>query len=90
VLSFDPQASRKGAFVDLRFEMDTLVLLHTCPHPLDTANAYPRRPVQIRLGRAAAVAPDDFCKNSRPENVRGFANTDLYRLCACAAPRAAS
>ena len=25
------------------------------------------------------VAADDFCKNSRPENLRGFANTDLYR-----------
>jgi hypothetical protein len=59
--------------------MDTLVLMHTCPHPLNTAPAYPRKPVGIRLGKAQPVAADDFCRNSRPENLRGFANTDLYR-----------
>jgi hypothetical protein len=56
------------------------VLLHTCPHPLNPAAEYPRRAVSLRLSRAAAVAADDFCKNSRPENVRGFANNELYRL----------
>src|SRR5271167_2384254 len=30
--------SRAGQFVELRFEMDTLVLLHTCPHPLNSAS----------------------------------------------------
>ena len=79
-LVFDPANAKAGACVDLRFEMDTLVLLHTCPHPLDTAALYPRKPVRVGLGRAEPVTADDFCKNSRPENVRGFANTDLYRL----------
>lgn len=81
-LQFDPSASRTGAAVDLRFEMDTLVLLHTCPHPLNPAIAYPRKPVKIQLGKAPPVEPEDFCKNFRPENVRGFANTDLYRCTA--------
>jgi len=72
VLSFDPQASRKGAFVDLRFEMDTLVLLHTCPHPLNPAAAYPKSPVAVELRRAPAVQADDFCLNACAENVRGF------------------
>ena len=80
---FDAAHARAGAAVGLRFEMDTLVLLHTCPHPLNPAAEYPRCPVGIRLGKAAPVAVDDFCKNSRPENLRGFANTDLYRLCGC-------
>ena len=79
-LSFDAAHATPQASVDLRFEMDTLVLLHTCPHPLNTAAEYPRRAVTIRLSRAAPLAADDFCKNSRPENVRGFANNDLYRL----------
>jgi uncharacterized protein len=78
---FDPANSRAGQFVDLRFEMNSLVLLHTCPHPLNPAAHYPRHPVAFQLSKAAAVADDDFCRNSRPENVRGFVNTELYRAC---------
>jgi uncharacterized protein len=84
-LMFDAANAKAGAFVELRFEMDSLVLLHTCPHPLNTAAEYPRKPVNVRLSKAPPVAADDFCKNSRPENVRGFANTDLYRQCGCRA-----
>ncbi len=79
-LVFDPANSAAGRSVDLRFEMDTLVLLHTCPHPLNRAAVYPRNPVVLQFSKAAAVADDDFCLNSRPENARGFANTNLYRL----------
>jgi urea carboxylase-associated protein 2 len=79
-LEFDAAHARAQASVALRFEMDSLVLLHTCPHPLNPSPEYPSRAVAIRLSRAPAVAADDFCKNSRPENVRGFANNDLYLL----------
>jgi hypothetical protein len=80
-LALHPEAGRAAAHVALRFEMDTLVLLHTCPHPLNRASEYPRRPVEIRLGEAQPVAVDDYCRNFRPENSRGFANTEMYRLC---------
>jgi len=78
---FDPDNSRAGQFVDLRFEMNSLVLLHTCPHPLNSAAQYPRNPVLLQLSKADPVAEDDFCRHFRPENGRGFANTELYRLC---------
>ena len=78
-MQFDPDNSGAGRAVELRFEMDTLVLLHTCPHPLNPAASYPRRSVRVTLDRAAPVGADDFCRNSRPENGRGFANTELYR-----------
>lgn len=81
-LSFDPANSVAGARVDLRFEMDTLVLLHTCPHPLNPAAEYPRKPIRYEFRRAAPVAADDPCRTSRPENARGFANTELYNACA--------
>ena len=71
-----------GNSVTLRFEMDTLVLLHACPHPLNKADAYPFKSVQIELGEAEAVADDDYCKNFRPENQRGFQNNALYYLAA--------
>jgi uncharacterized protein YcgI (DUF1989 family) len=80
-MAFDSSNSRPGDLVDLRFEMDTLVLLHTCPHPLNPAADYPKAPLRIQLRKAAPVPDDDYCRNSRPENVRGFQNTELYRQC---------
>jgi urea carboxylase-associated protein 2 len=41
-LSLDASAATAGASVELRFEMDTLVLFHTCPHPLNMSATYPR------------------------------------------------
>jgi hypothetical protein len=86
-LGFDAGNSRAGDYVELRFEMDTLVLLHTCPHPLNTASEYPRAPINYRLAQAAAVSEDDFCRRSRPENVRGFISTELYRNHGPCSPR---
>jgi len=82
-MSFDPTNSKAGAHVTLRFEMDTLVLLHTCPHPLNPAADYPRRPVIYELLKADPVSDDDFCKGFRPENGRGFENNRIYHLCSC-------
>ena len=72
--------SQLGSSISLRFEMDTLVVLHSCPHPLNSSADYPAKPVSIRLEDAAAVADDDYCRNFRPENQRGFANNALYHL----------
>ena len=80
-LSFDVSNSHAGKFVELRFETDTLVLLHTCPHPLNPALEYPRRAVHMHFSQAEPVTEQDFCRNSRPENARGFANTEFYHLC---------
>jgi urea carboxylase-associated protein 2 len=82
-MHFDPENSKSGGSVDLRFEMDTLVLLHTCPHPLTPAAKYPRQPVRLQIDQAEPVSETDFCRNFRPENGRGFENTALYRACAC-------
>ncbi|WP_339900037.1 urea amidolyase associated protein UAAP1 [uncultured Gilvimarinus sp.] len=80
VLSLDQGAGNKNASTTLRFEMDTLVLMHSCPHPLDNSSEYPRAPIQIELGEAEAVGDDDLCLNARPENARGFANNALYHI----------
>jgi uncharacterized protein len=78
---FDPANSPAGSSVELRFEMDTLVLLHTCPHPMNPAAEYPRRPIGVEFRQATPVAEDDFCRNFRPENRRGFENNAIYHLC---------
>lgn len=79
-MALDNSVDSKGHSVLLRFEMDTLVLLHTCPHPLDSAARYPEMNLKIELGNANAVKAADECMNSRPENVRGFQNNALYHI----------
>jgi urea carboxylase-associated protein 2 len=79
-MKLDATHSQAGSQVVLRFEMDTLVLLHTCPHPLNTSESYPEKSVQIELGQAQGLTDDDYCLNYRPENGRGFKNNTLYHL----------
>ena len=77
-LALDTGRQQTGAQVELRFEMDTLVVMHSCPHPLNQADIYPHQPIAIELLKADPVSDDDYCKNFRPENQRGFANNQLY------------
>jgi uncharacterized protein len=77
-LSLATDNSKAGDSVELRFEMDTLVILHTCPHPMNSETEYPRKPVQYEILMADPVGTDDFCKNFRPENQRGFENNRIY------------
>jgi urea carboxylase-associated protein 2 len=67
-----------GARVSLRFDMDTLLILHTCPHPLNTATDYPRKPVLLEFSLAPPVREDDSCITRCDENRRGYANNQLY------------
>jgi len=72
--------SEAGAYVELRAEMNTLVVLNTAPHPMNPALEYPRRPVRLTVKRVAPPAADDLCRMSRPENQRGFTLTERYFL----------
>jgi uncharacterized protein YcgI (DUF1989 family) len=77
-MAFAENHSHAGATVDLRFEMDTIVVLHTCPHPMNPASDYPSHPVRYQLFKAAPVTDADPCKTSSPEATRAFANNALY------------
>jgi len=72
--------SKAGDYIELRFEMNTLVLMHTCPHPLNSASEYPRKAIEYQIRQSAPVSENDYCKNFRPENQRGFKNNELYHL----------
>jgi urea carboxylase-associated protein 2 len=72
--------SEAGDHVTLRFEMDTLVIMHTCPHPLTQADEYPKTPIEITLSQAEPIRVDDPCMNHCPENQRGFENNALYHF----------
>lgn len=82
-MRFDAGSAKAGAAVELRFEMDTLVLLHTCPHPMNPSATYPRKPVRFDLGEGPAAAADDACRLSAAENKRGFENNRLFHAGCC-------
>lgn len=63
-----------GDFVDLRAEMDMLVVLSNCPHPLDPAPVYSAGNVEAIRFWAPEPAFDDFCRTATREAARGFDN----------------
>lgn len=77
-LSFVPNNSKAGDFVELRLEMNTLVVLNTCQHPLDPDPQYRPRSVKLEVYPAASVATDDPSRLVRPENARAFENNETY------------
>ena len=72
--------SKPGATVDLRAEMNTLVVLNTCVHPLDPSPVYAPKPVKLIVYTSPPPGPDDPCRRSCPENERGFIITERYFL----------
>lgn len=79
-LTFHCDHSKVGDYVDLSFEMDTLVILSAAPHPLDTRPTY--QPGDIHL--AAFVTPIHAVSECKQiaENARGLHNTHrLYHPC---------
>ncbi len=77
-LSFVPGHSKPGDYVELRAEMNTLVVLSNTPHPLDPATTYAPKPALLSVHSGAPAAADDPCRLSRPENERGFTLTESY------------
>ena len=69
-----------GSYVELRAEMNVLVLLNTCPHPLEPGGEYAPKPVELSISRVPAPRTDDPCRMLCPENVRGFLLTEFYFL----------
>ncbi len=68
---------RAGDYVDLRAEMDLVLALSNCPHPLDPGGDE-APPVAVTRFLAPPAAPDDLCRTATAEAVRGFENTDAW------------
>jgi uncharacterized protein len=71
-------AKRAGDFVDLRAEMNLMVVASNCPHPLNPSQDGGGA-VTLVKHRARASSPGDPCRTASPEAMRAFAFTDrLY------------
>ena len=79
-LSFLANNSQAGSSVDIRFNMNVLLVLSTAPHPLDPKTTYQPASMKLSAYYASPVARDDVCRNSCLQNGRGFVNTERYYL----------
>ncbi|MEC5387128.1 urea amidolyase associated protein UAAP1 [Uliginosibacterium sp. H3] len=71
---------KAGDYVELRFDMDTLLAYSTAPHALDPNPEYAPKKVGLVAWRSGAAATDDFCRRFRPENARAIHNSDMLYL----------
>ncbi len=78
--TFKTDHARPGACVDVRAEMNTLVVLNTCVHPLAPGGTYDPKPVELIVWTSPPPGKDDVVRKFRPENERGFINTERYFL----------
>jgi hypothetical protein len=69
---------RKGDFVDLRAEMDLVVAVSNCPHPLAPDTSFAPGEVEAITFRLSPPAPDDLCRTATAEALRGFENNASY------------
>ena len=79
-IKLDESQSSLGSAVTLRIEMDCLLLLHTCPHPLYQHSEYPQGTIELAISDADRMSDNDICLNSCDENRRGFENNRIYHL----------
>jgi hypothetical protein len=79
-MHYEQSHSSPGSFVELRAEMNTLVILNTCQHPLEPGNIYAPKPVEVTIRKVPKPDPNDACFISCPENTRAYTLTERYFL----------
>lgn len=76
---FEAGNSKAGDYIELYAPMDTLVVLTALQHPMDPNPLYAPKPVQLSWQQVQSDGISVLCRASRPENGRGFYNTErLY------------
>lgn len=79
-LSFVENNSQAGSTVDIRFDMNVLLVLSAAPHPLDGKTTYQPSAVKLSAYHVGDAPRDDICRNSCLQNSRGFVNTERHYL----------
>ena len=70
--------SAAGAYIDLQAEMESLIVLNSCPHPMEESSAYKPKPVLLTVWESGVPSEKNICRTSCEENGRGFINTQRY------------
>jgi urea carboxylase-associated protein 2 len=79
-LSFVQEHSKVGSYVDVRFDMNVLLVLSAAPHPLEPKKTYQPVDVKISAWHLGQATAEDVCRNHCAQNGRGFVNTERYYL----------
>ncbi len=79
-LHFVQGDSQPDSYVDVRFDMNVLLVVSSAPHPLDTTTQYKPAAVKLSAWHAGLAGADDVCRNHCEQNKRGFINTERYYL----------
>lgn len=77
-LSFVPENSKPDDFISIRLEMDALVMINTCQHPLAPGGDYISKPILLEVFEGDSISDHDECLCAHPENARAFGNTRDY------------
>ncbi|MCX5495882.1 DUF1989 domain-containing protein [Kaistia dalseonensis] len=67
-----------GDFVDLRAELDLIVAVSNCPHPLAPDSVFDPGPVAAIIFALPEPAADDLARTATAESARGFDNNATY------------
>jgi uncharacterized protein YcgI (DUF1989 family) len=67
-----------GSFIELRAEMDVLVILSNTVHVLSTDTSYDVKPIGLTVYVGDEVASDDPCVIDSERSERAFVNTRNY------------
>ena len=76
-LELSDKRAEPGSYIDLRAEMNVLLVLSNTPHVMETGEYNPSD-VQLTLHKAAPVTEDDFCMNFSEQSMRAFVNNARY------------
>ncbi|MDC7824321.1 urea carboxylase-associated family protein [Pseudomonas sp. BLCC-B13] len=77
---FEAGNSKAGDYIELYAPMDCLVVLTALQHPMDPNPSYAPKPVQLSWQQVQSDGISVLCRTSRPENGRGFHNTERLYL----------
>jgi len=69
---------KAGDFVDLRAELDLIVAVSNCPHPLAPDTTFAPAPIEATVFQLPEPAADDLCRTATAEARRGFENNATY------------
>ncbi len=76
--TLDGTPGSPGEYIELRADMNVLVVLANTPHVLDDRPAYTVTPVRALAWRGQSAGDDDPTRNATPEVSRAFQNVDDY------------